>query len=47
MRENRGRFLRASSASFCNVNNNINANNNNTASSAGGVAPDSVKVNYV
>ena len=47
MKKNKGRFLRASSAAnFCNVNNNINANNN-SASSAGGVAPDSVKVNYV
>jgi hypothetical protein len=36
----------SSAANFCNVNNNINANNN-SASSAGGVAPDSVKVNYV
>jgi hypothetical protein len=46
MGKNKGRFLIAASASiFCNVNNNINANNNNTASSAGGVAPDSVKVN--
>lgn len=47
MIKNRGHFLCASSAvSFCNANNNINANNNN-ASAAGGVAPDSVKVNYV
>jgi len=45
MRKNRGRFLQASSANWCNVNNNINANNNNTASALGGVAPDSVKVN--
>ena len=45
MGKNKGRFLRAFSAYFCNVNNNINANNNNTSSSAGGVAPDSVKVN--
>ena len=35
-----------SSGYFCNVNNNINANNN-TAGSSGGVAPDSVKANQV
>jgi len=47
MKRNKGCFLLASSSSnFCNVNNNLNPNNNN-ASASGGVAPDSVKVNYV
>jgi hypothetical protein len=39
-------YSASSAANFCNCNNNGNSNNN-SASAVGGVAPDSVEINYV